>query len=73
LTLYQTVNNAPQNVTIDLPAGPDGFDNVAADFVNAILDGDECHAPLRHGMVVQQMMEALLESGKIGREIRFDQ
>ena len=73
LTLYQTVNNAPQNVTIEIPKGPDGFDNVIADFVNAILDGTECHAPLRHGMVVQQMMEALLESGKQGREIRLDE
>lgn len=73
LTLYQTVNNAPQDVSIKIPSTREGFDNVAADFVNAILDGTECHAPLRHGLIVQQMMEAVLESGKIGREIRFDE
>ena len=73
LTLFQTVNNAPQDVKVELPKGGGHFDNVIADFVNAILDGAECHAPLRHGLMVQQMMEALLESGKTGREIRFDE
>ncbi len=73
LTLYQTVNNAPQNISVTIPEGPDGFDNVAADFLSAIVDGTECHAPLRHGLIVQQMMEALLESGKTGREIRLDE
>jgi predicted dehydrogenase len=39
--------------------------------IECILDGKKCAAPLRHGLVVQQMMEALLKSAETGREVRI--
>ncbi|MBS3763131.1 MAG: Gfo/Idh/MocA family oxidoreductase, partial [Planctomycetes bacterium] len=72
LTVYRTVHNAPQDVSVDLPEGPSGWDMIAAHFIECILEGKECEAPLRHGMVVQEMLEAILESGEKGREIRLD-
>jgi predicted dehydrogenase len=69
LTVYRTVNGAPQDITVNLPEGPTPWDNIAAHFIECILDGVECRAPLRHGLIVQQMMEALLESGETGREV----
>jgi len=35
------------------------------------LDGVPCAAPLRHGLIVQEMMEALLESADTGTEVRI--
>jgi predicted dehydrogenase len=77
LTLYRTVNGAPQDITVELPAGepPAGnspWDNIAAHFIACILDGVECQAPLRHGLIVQELMEGLLQSAESGREVRFD-
>jgi predicted dehydrogenase len=71
LTLYRTVNGAPQDITVELPKGPIVWDHVAAHFIECILDGTECTAPLRHGLMVQQMMEAMLRSGETGREVRL--
>jgi predicted dehydrogenase len=77
LTLYRTVNGAPQDITVELPtgdspAGNKSWDNIAAHFIECILDGVECQAPLRHGLIVQEMMEGLLRSAETGREVRFD-
>ena len=72
LTLYRTVNGAPQDVTVDLPEICKPWDNIAAHFIECILDGVECQAPLRHGLIVQEMMEGLLRSAETGREVRFD-
>jgi predicted dehydrogenase len=72
LTVYRTVNGAPQDISIEVPKTPGGFDHVADNFIAAILDGAECQAPLRHGLVVQQMMEALLKSAQTGKEVRLD-
>jgi predicted dehydrogenase len=47
------------------------WDNVAGHFVEAILDDVPCAAPLRHGLIVQEMMEALLESADTGTEVRI--
>jgi predicted dehydrogenase len=69
LTLYRTVNGAPQDVTVDLPKPLKPWDHIAAHFIDCILDGDECQAPLRHGLIVQEMMEALLKSAETGREV----
>ena len=71
LTLYRTVNGAPQDITVELPKGPIVWDHIAAHFIDCILDGQECTAPLRHGLIVQQMMEALLESAETGKEVRL--
>jgi predicted dehydrogenase len=72
VTLYRTVNGAPQDIAVELPAGPTAWDNIADHFIACILDGIPCQAPLRHGLIVQEMMEALLQSAKLGKEIYFD-
>ena len=69
LTLYRTQNGAPVDSTIELPKGPKVWDRIAGHFIDCILDGIPCEAPLRHGMIVQEMMEALLESAEMGREV----
>jgi predicted dehydrogenase len=69
LTLYRTVNGAPHDVTVELPQGSKPWDHIAAHFIECILDGVECQAPLRHGLIVQEMMEALLKSAELGREV----
>lgn len=72
LTLYRTEHGAPQDIKVDLPEGPNAWDRIADHFVACMLDDVECEAPLRHGLIIQQMMEGLLESAKTGKEIRFD-
>ncbi|MEZ4735786.1 MAG: Gfo/Idh/MocA family oxidoreductase [Caldilineaceae bacterium] len=78
LTVYRTVDGAQQDIAIDLRDAGNrpidrsvAWDNVADHFVEAILDGVPCAAPLRHGLVVQEMMEALLESAATGTEVRL--
>jgi len=72
LTLYTTEHGAAQDLTITPPKGPSPWDNIAGHFIDCILDGIECQAPLRHGLIVQQMMEAVLKSAESGREVRLD-
>jgi predicted dehydrogenase len=72
LTLYRTVNGAPQDITVDLPEGLKPWDHIAAHFIECILDGADCQAPLAHGLIVQEMMEGLLESAETGQEVRLD-
>jgi len=72
LTLFETVNDAPLDTRITVPSTGNAFDAVADHFIACILDGVRCEAPLRHGLVVQRMMEGLLESAALGREIRQD-
>ena len=43
---------------MDLPEGAKPWDNIAEHFIACVLDGVECLAPLHHGLVVQEMMEA---------------
>ncbi|HHY98064.1 MAG TPA: Gfo/Idh/MocA family oxidoreductase [Firmicutes bacterium] len=71
LTLYRTENGAPQDITVNIPKGPEAWDAIAAHFIDCILDGVPCEAPLRHGLIVQKMMEAVLKSAEIGREVRI--
>ena len=71
LSLYHTVNGAPQNIAVELPKGPESWDNIAAHFIECVLDGVACQAPLRHGLAVQGMMEALLQSAETGGEVVF--
>jgi len=72
LTLYRTVDGRPQDTTIEPPTSADPWDAIAGHFIECILDGKECQAPLRHGLIVQGMMEALLRSAETGREVRLD-
>ncbi len=86
LTIYRTVDGAPQNVTVNVPKHKGGgllkdvetegptylgsWDAIADHFISCILDGAECQAPLRHGLIVQEMLEAVLQSGETGTEVR---
>ncbi|MCE5215796.1 Gfo/Idh/MocA family oxidoreductase [bacterium] len=72
LRLFQTANGAPVDATVNLPKPPEAWDMIAAHFVDCIVDGVECEAPLRHGLIVQQMMEALLKSAETGKEVRLN-
>jgi predicted dehydrogenase len=72
LTIYRTVHHAPNDISIELPEINKPWDNIADHFIACILDGIECQAPLRHGLIVQEMMEGLLRSAETGREVRFD-
>ncbi len=71
LSLYRTENGAPQDIAVNLPKGPEVWDVIAGHFIDCILDGVPCEAPLRHGLIVQQMMEAILESAETGSEVRI--
>ena len=71
LRLYRTVGGAPQDITVDLPKGPTPWDAIATHFIDCIADGKPCEAPLRHGMMVQEMMEAMLTSAATGKEVRL--
>ena len=48
------------------------WNTIADHFIACILDGVPCEAPLRHGWIVQLMMEGLLRSAEIGEEVRLD-
>lgn len=71
LKLYRTEDNKPEDISPELPEGPNAWDNIANHFIECILDGKECTAPLRHGLMVQEMMEAVLKSAETGKEVRF--
>lgn len=73
LTIYRTVNGAPQDVEVKLPmpGRPTVWTDMASHFADCIIDGVECHAPLRHGLEIQRMMEAMLESASSGQEVRL--
>lgn len=72
VTLYSTKYGTAQNTEVKLPRGSSPWDSIANHFIECILDGVECQAPLRHGLIVQQMMEAVLRSAETGREVRLD-
>jgi predicted dehydrogenase len=73
LTLYQTLNEQPVDLPIALPQKPTtSWDTLAGHFIDCILDGIPCESPLRDGLEVQRMMEALLLSGELGKEVRLD-
>jgi predicted dehydrogenase len=70
-TIYRTTANAPMDSTVEFPKGHDSWTAMATHFCDCILDGVECDAPLRHGLIVQEMLEALLTSGATGREVQI--
>jgi len=72
LTVYSTKKGKPVDKSVRLPKGIDPFERMADHFVACVLDGVECEAPLRHGLVAQQMLEAVLKSARTGREVRLD-
>jgi len=68
LTIFRTQDGAPADTAIR-PPEIDGFAGVADHFISCVLDGTPCDAPLRHGLIVQQMMEAVLKSAETGQEV----
>jgi len=70
LTLYRTLDGRPADTTVQ-PPSREGFAGVAAHFIACVLDGAACEAPLRHGLTVQRMLEAVLASAASGAEVRL--
>ncbi len=71
LTVYTTEGGSRQDIAITPPKLPDTWDAMADHLIECILDGKACQAPLRHGLIVQEMLEALLQSAREGREVRL--
>ena len=73
LTIYRMNGELEENATIDIPESTNelAWDNLAGHFIDSILDGTPCAAPLRHGWLVQRMMEGLLKSAETGQEVRL--
>jgi len=69
LTVYRTDRGVPQDISMKIPKGPTAWDCIAGHFIECVLDGVACSAPLRQGMIVQQMLEGLLRSAAQGREV----
>jgi len=70
IRMYCTESGAPKDVVVNLPkhwTGP--WENIATHYIDCILDDVDCMAPLRHGLMVQAMLEAVLESAETGREV----
>ncbi len=74
MTVYRTADGIAHDINVTLPSSDKdvAWHNLSDHFVECILDGVACQAPLRHGMLVQEMMESLLESAATGAEIRID-
>ncbi len=69
LRLFTTEHGAPKDSTVTIPKGwQSGWQNIAEHYLDCILDGVECMSPLRHGLLVQAMLEAVLESARTGSE-----
>lgn len=72
LTVYKTENGMPIDEVVTRPkTAVGGFEKIADHFIECILDGVKCEAPLRHGLLVQEMMEALLDSAERGCEVKI--
>jgi predicted dehydrogenase len=76
--LPPVVYKSVDGVNLDIPAveleenwRERSWDAVVGHFVDCIQEGVPCQAPLRHGLIVQQMMEAVLRSAERGTEERF--
>jgi len=74
LTIYRMNGDLEADTRVAVPENANqlAWDNVAAHFIECILDGAPCIAPLRHGWLVQRMMEGLLESATKGHEVRLN-
>lgn len=71
LKIHRTEDGAPVDATVNLPKDPSPWDRIAGHFIDCALDGVSCQAPLRHGLIVQEMIEAVLSSAQKGREVRL--
>ena len=69
LTIYGINNGQPEDLTPEVKKESLSFERVAEYFISSILDGTPCQAPLRQGLVVQRMMEAVLKSAERGKPV----
>ena len=75
LRLFRTdESGTSEDMSVNLPPGKynEAWDAIADHFIECILDDVTCKAPLRHGLIVQQMMEGLLRSAETGREVQIE-
>lgn len=71
--LFTTEHGVPRDTRVEIPKAWRGpWENIAQHYIDCVLDGSKCLAPLRHGLVVQAMLEAVLESARTGCEVRLD-
>lgn len=74
LMIYRTVQGVDQDAAVNIALdNAKTWRTIAGHFVECILDGVPCQAPVRHGLIVQEMIEALLASAATGREVRLDE
>lgn len=71
VTIYRTEGGSPSDAAVKVLNRPEGFDRIAAHFLECVLDGVPSQAPLRHGLIVQRMLEGVLQSAKQGGEVRL--
>ncbi|NQT18137.1 MAG: Gfo/Idh/MocA family oxidoreductase [Planctomycetes bacterium] len=72
--MFTTECGAPRDMKTDIPkCWPGSWQNIAEHYLDCILDGVECMSPLRHGLIVQAMLEGVLRSTETGRETRMDE
>ncbi len=70
LTLYKTVNGAPHDSTVEIDDSQTRYaQTIFGHFADCVRNGTPEAAPLRHGLIVQEMMEAMLESALTGKEV----
>ncbi len=75
LRIYRTDETGTnEDIDVNLPPGKykEAWDAIAGHFIECILEDVTCKAPLRHGLIVQQMMEGLLTSAETGREVHIE-
>ena len=70
LTVYRRRHGA---MTEEVVHSPPAVTTVQADFVEAIRDDREPIATARHGLVTMQILDALYESSRTGREVVFSE
>ncbi|OPZ15002.1 MAG: putative oxidoreductase YcjS [candidate division BRC1 bacterium ADurb.BinA364] len=71
--IYSTEDGVEKDLAVRLSTrGEKAWENVAAHFIECVLDGAPCQSPLRDGLKVQQMLEAMLRSGALKREVAIE-
>ena len=70
LSIFRRRHGAMTEESVTSPAE---VESVQADFVDAIRSGREPLATMRHGLVTMQILDALYESSRTGREVVFDE
>lgn len=70
LTIYRRRHGA---LTEEHVTSPPESTNVQADFIESIRTGKEPLCTAQHGLVTMQILDALYESSRTGREVVFDE